>query len=243
MTCGKSAPGQDLCRSRNLALQHAFDRNLVCVQLSDDLNNMSWWARDCSNPLERQPLSIATAVQIILKQMKLANFYLGGGMPTNNTFWAQTSSKLGDLTNKPYTTHHFILGDFMVIRPTHLRFNERLSLKEDYEYTVQHIKEYGGVVRCFQILAQWRHYTNEGGVVGYRTDDEEERNIRLLRELHPGWFAGHKTGSKVQVTLRAPAKYRLGSPVTRENEKSDGSMSGSVESKADSLVPSSVPRK
>ncbi|KAK0109581.1 hypothetical protein ONS95_002266 [Cadophora gregata] len=246
MTCGKSAPGKDLCRSRNFALEHAFDRKLVCVQLSDDLIKMSWWARAEPYPLELQPLSIETAIHIILKQMKLGNFHLGGGMPTSNTFWAQSSSKLGDRTKQLYTTHHFILGDFMVIRPTELRFNENLSSKEDYEYTVQHIKKYGGVVRCFQILAQWRHYTNEGGVVRYRTDEEEMKNIALLRELHPGWFAGHKTGSKVQVTLRAPAKYRRGSSIRKESEMSDGTTSASADSKAsdtNSSVPVLVPMK
>ena len=129
----------------------------------------------------------------------------------------------------------------MVIRPTHLRFNENLSLKEDYDYTVQHIKEYGGVVRCFQILAQWKHYTNEGGAVAYRTDEEDKRNIILLRELHPGWFAGHKTGSKVQVTLRAPAKYRLGCQVVKKAQI-EGSTSGSTElnaAVAGGLLPSS----
>ncbi|KAH7409079.1 hypothetical protein BKA64DRAFT_773690 [Cadophora sp. MPI-SDFR-AT-0126] len=243
ITCGKSALGQDLCPSRNLALQHAFDQNLACVQLSDDLIKMSWWVRDRSNSLERKRLSIATATEIILKQLKLDNFHLGGGMPTNNTFWAQSSSKQGDLTNKAYTTHHFILGDFMVIRPSHLRFNENLSLKEDYEYTVQHIKEYGGVVRCFQILGKWQHYTNEGVVVRYRMDEEEVRNIRLLRELHPGWFVGHKTGSKVQATLKAPAKFRLLSTVAKK-AVSDREKNGSVQSKASdthSLVSSAVP--
>lgn len=86
LTYGTCAPGKDLCRSRNFALQDAFDQDLVCVQLSDDLNKMSWWVRDAPDPLERRPLSIATAIQFILKQMKLANFFLGGGMPTNNTY-------------------------------------------------------------------------------------------------------------------------------------------------------------
>tara|TARA_R110002060_G_scaffold23397_5_gene31654 strand:+ start:361 stop:864 length:504 start_codon:yes stop_codon:yes gene_type:complete len=86
LTYGKCAPGKDLSRSRNFALQHTFDQNLVCVQLSDDLNKMSWWVRDAPDSLERRPLSIATAIQFILKQMKLANFFLGGGMPTNNTY-------------------------------------------------------------------------------------------------------------------------------------------------------------
>ena len=80
LTYGKCAPGKDLSRSRNFALQHTFDQNLVCVQLSDDLNKMSWWVRDAPDSLERRPLSIATAIQFILKQMKLANFFLGGGI-------------------------------------------------------------------------------------------------------------------------------------------------------------------
>lgn len=50
----------------------------------------------------------------------------------------------------------------MVLGPTHLPFNEELSLKDDYEYTVQHIKEYGGAARCFLIMAHWKHERNKG---------------------------------------------------------------------------------
>ena len=48
---------------------------------------------------------------------------------------------------RPVADNLFIVGDFLVIDVdrTSLRFDERLMLKEDYDYTAQHLHEHGGV--------------------------------------------------------------------------------------------------
>ena len=81
--------------------------------------------------------------------------YLGGGMPTDNARFAGATYTTTPSTTTSYSTYLFIVGDFMVIRPMELRFNEVMTLKEDYDYTVQHIKEYGGALRNRQVMMRF----------------------------------------------------------------------------------------
>ena len=60
--------------------------------------------------------------------------YLGGAYPTANKGQAMNSP--------PMHSDAFIVGDFLVVDPTSTpRFDEKMSLKEDYDMTAQHLGE------------------------------------------------------------------------------------------------------
>jgi hypothetical protein len=94
----------------------------------------------------------------------------------------------------------------MIIRPTHLRFDEEMSLKEDYDYTIKHIIEYGGVFRNHQLLTQFKHGKNAGGTVARRTVALEGQKISRLRIAYPGWF--RKSTHPNQIMLSTPTRYQ-----------------------------------
>lgn len=104
-------------------------------------------------------------------------------------------------------TIHFILAAFMVIRPTHLRINQEMSLKEDYDYSVQHIKEYGGTLRMRQLASTFKNYKNQGGAVTYRTPEIEQENIERLRTAHPGRFRRGRNEYRPQKISSRSGKY------------------------------------
>lgn len=119
----------------------------------------------------------------------------------------------------PFSTHHFIKGDFMIIRPTHLRFNEEMSLKEDYDYTIQHIIEYSGVLRNHRLLTQFQHEKNPGGAVDRRTVALEQENISRLQLAYPGWF--RKSRRLNQITIYTPKihqKIPYSKPIKRQQK-------------------------
>ena len=70
----------------------------------------------------------------------------------------------------------------MLTRDTALRFDKSMRLKEDYDYTLQHLAANGRVARLDWILPEYQHYTNEGGAVAYRSPDEEQKAIAHLKE-------------------------------------------------------------
>lgn len=156
-----------LSAGRNAALQDAHEQNLPCVQLDDDLERVERLGPDG----KAQPVDTLSALGEMLQRLRASDFRLAGAASTNNAFFVQRAT----------STHLLVLASMMVALPGHLRFDERFRLKEDYDYTLQHITEHGGVVRCDDILPSFKHYTNAGGAVSVRNAGEEQVAIRLLR--------------------------------------------------------------
>lgn len=163
--CGKVFETGKLIPSRNFALNHAFDNNKICVQLSDDIKEVKTNPSGDSVDLE------SVIEEIVDKFKKTKGVYLLGIPPTDNPFFAKA------IVSK----NTFCIGDLFFSKPNPLRFDEKLTLKEDYDYTLQHCKEYGIVLRYQKYLFTFAHYKNKGGVVSYRNDEEEQKNIRHLK--------------------------------------------------------------
>tara|TARA_R100001594_G_scaffold16010_1_gene33229 strand:- start:1046 stop:1771 length:726 start_codon:yes stop_codon:yes gene_type:complete len=161
-----------LCESRNAALKDAWDRGYPCIELSDDLTNlevlhMGEWQSG------KEKCFIDCAKEI-LRVMTKNGAYLGGIAPTANKFYYHAK--------RPLHTNAFIVGDFIVVRDCGLWFDEAFTLKEDYDYTLQHIQKFGLVVRANYILASFQHRKNAGGVVEYRNQKTEQENILRLKK-------------------------------------------------------------
>jgi len=73
----------------------------------------------------------------------------------------------------PFSTQSVIGANIIGIIKNPLRFDERLKVKEDYDYSMQHIAEYGGALRCMKYGIDVVHLTNAGGCVAYRTKEVE----------------------------------------------------------------------
>jgi len=166
----------NLMQSRNYALHHAFKMNRICVQLSDDIKKIVI----NKNFGTYKKIHLQEAIEdIVNKFNKVKGIKLLGIPPTDNYFFANT------LISK----NTFCIGDLMFIKPNPLRFDEQLTLKEDYDYTLQHIKHIG-TIRYQKYLFTFEHYSNKGGAVDIRNNDEEQKNIKIL-------FA--KWGNKIRL--------------------------------------------
>lgn len=163
-----------LCESRNMALAHAWKHGLPCVQLSDDLKKL----RVTGGVDKTVPLAFPRAVAELLGTMSCVGARLGGCAPTDNAFFFNPE--------RPFSTDRFIVGDFVVIEPCSILFDEQLRLKEDYDYTLQHLQRFGKVARRNDILATFAHRSNPGGAVTYRSPAVEQEAIRYLQAKWPG---------------------------------------------------------
>jgi hypothetical protein len=159
-----------LCAARNVALDHAFYEDYYCVQVSDDLGRLSR-----AHGKKRLDLAVPTAIEWLVDALARSHARLGGIAPTDNPYF---SRKLMSRTA-------FVVGDLIVVKPTPLRFDEALKLKEDYDYTLQHLRQYGEVLRADFILATFKHYTNKGGAVDARTPQVEQETIAYLLKKWP----------------------------------------------------------
>ena len=161
-----------LCKARNKALNDAHGRGLPCIQLSDDLTRLERvFAIRKLNKTVTIPFDMAVAT--MLNAAQRAQAFLAGVAPTTNKLFFNPS--------KAITLTNFIVGDFILVRPSPLRFDEEMRLKEDYDFTLQHLKSYGRVARCNNIFAYFSHRKNAGGAVGYRTAELEQEMIAHLK--------------------------------------------------------------
>ncbi len=176
-----------LCASRNRALEDAFHLGVPCIQLSDDLRKIEI-AHDSKRVEE---MDFDEAVNTMKDAARIEDAMLVGVAPTANAFYFRGS---------PVKMNKFIVGDFILVQPCDLRFDENMTLKEDYDYTLQHISQFGKVIRCDNILTTFAHRTNRGGAVEYRTTAREIENIEYLKL---------KWGDRIGTSRRGPTEITL----------------------------------
>jgi hypothetical protein len=217
--------GGKLTPSRNTCLDLAASQKKYCVQMSDDVKSFHYYesARDggegmarktWSKPMSQQEANVRSgkasvstvspvgAAQIVAAFMTLKKAHLGGSYPCMNAGFAMNQA--------PVTTDHFIVGDFIVVdtrKPNVPRFDEHFSLKEDYDYTAQHLDQYGAVARVNRLLVKAQHRDNPGGAVADRTSKGEQGAIRRLHEKWPGVFStNHRRPNEVIMQWRFRSK-------------------------------------
>lgn len=167
-----AAAPKGVAAARNFALSAAFDEQLPSVTLSDDFRRVKA-AKSGAKPTE---LTLTEALGTLLEHTQMSGFKLGGASPTDNAYFVRHD----------HQAQHFIVGDATVVTPCPLRYDTRLQLKEDYDFTLQHIEAYGGANRCDHLLFTWKHYSNKGGAVDTRTVEVEQEAIALLMRKWPG---------------------------------------------------------
>lgn len=188
-----------LCPSRNRALHDAWAMGLSCVQVSDDLVRLRRVRLGAGGKPERASCTWGEAIAELVNTTHALDARLGGVACTDNLLSYHAA--------RPVSTSAFILGDLMYIRPCTLLFDERLSLKEDYDYTLQHLTRYGVAARANGILASFLHRTNHGGAVATRTAEREEEAIAYLRAKWGTCIRPHPTRAH-EVLMRWPHAHR-----------------------------------
>ena len=183
--------GGGLIAARNRALDLAFASGRVCIQLSDDLRRLE----EALGPKEKRPMAFADAVALMRAATRAAGAKLAGIAPVANAFYFNPA--------RPFHTAAFILGDFMYIHPSTPRFDPSLRLKEDYDFTLQHLREYRAVARCNAILGHFAHRTNKGGACAYRTEELEQAAIAVLKTKWPGMVKDNpRRPNEILLSLR-----------------------------------------
>ena len=188
--------GGNLMNSRNAALENAFSLKTTCVQLSDDLKGL----KRAVDKKQTAELTVEQAIRLMISELESKDLYLAGVAPTANPYFYNPDKRV--------RTDKFIVGDFIVVRPSEQRFDTNMTLKEDYDFTMQHIVAHGGVVRYDAILAEFAHRTNSGGAVSYRTPNKEQFNIDYLKEKWPGAIVDNP--KRPNEILLKPEKYQHG---------------------------------
>lgn len=89
-----------------------------------------------------------------------------------------------------------------IINDSTYRFDERFIVKEDYEISLRHINQYGGIIAARYFHWENSHWKDDGGCKDYRTQKVEEDAIKLLKQLYPSMVTGaNKKNNKYTIKL------------------------------------------
>lgn len=195
----RAVVGGGLTEARNRALNDAERQRVACVQISDDISR--WEYHDGVQTKVRSDEAAnaahAAATCHVVSPVAAARFLLAKMRGTENGKCRPRLAGVYPLgscarsfNGAPFSSHHFILGDFFVADRSPVRFDPSMSLKEDYDYTCAHIARHGSVLRCNRMTVQAKHQTNSGGACSNRDRKgrEEQRNIAILLRKWPRAF-------------------------------------------------------
>lgn len=215
--------GGKLVPARNMALNDAAKAKKPCVQVSDDISRWDFYVGELGRQLDifdgnkaakkadRLRISPGAAARFLLAKLRAkaaeeqattgkasAGPRLAGVFPLGNTGQA--------FTREAISYDHFILGDFFVADSSPVRFDTKMTLKEDYDFTCAHLHKHGSVLRCNRLFIAAVHETNAGGAVSERDDagEKERQNIKILREKWPGvfWINGRRGDTQVVMSWK-----------------------------------------
>jgi hypothetical protein len=152
---------------RNAALDFARDQGEAwCVQLNDDLLSNRRFPTGINllsgDGQDEQPVTPEAAIRFLLDSVRSHGLLFGGIATTTNRYFYRTQ----------FSTTSFVMAHLMAFAPNVVeRFDEDMGVKEDYDMCMQHLSAHGGVLRCNQLLGNFRHNERDrrGGCSPYRT--------------------------------------------------------------------------
>tara|TARA_R110000824_G_scaffold359339_1_gene546874 strand:- start:922 stop:1665 length:744 start_codon:yes stop_codon:yes gene_type:complete len=173
VVCPDSAQG-NLCRVRNWILDNLFDDQTDCIViLDDDCKAISRWESQIKSKFNESELNI------FCEQKSLLCKELGF------KFWGlncvQDKGAYREYT--PFGFLQYIGGPFQAhLNGSDLRYDENLPLKEDYDFTLQNIKEYGGCLRVNFANYDVKQSEQVGGCADYRNLEYEKEQFFALQK-------------------------------------------------------------
>jgi hypothetical protein len=163
----------NLCRIRN----HILDREFVpgrrpVLIVDDDLQGLYRWEKQTRFRME-------TEAEVRAWLEKYTDLCREWGCPA----WGVNVNSDGQVYREqtPFSLRSYVGGPFMVHVDHALRYDERLPLKEDYDFTLQLLNRYRRVLRVNKFYYLTLQMAQVGGCAEYRTVDAEREQLAVLQ--------------------------------------------------------------
>lgn len=111
-------------------------------------------------------------------------------------------SKISCKVSKPFSLRGYVLASCMgIVNDGSMYFDEVYKVKEDYEISLRHVEQYGGVLRARWLYWANTHWDDSGGCKDYRTDEMERKMINMLIKRYPRYIRAVSNKSS-QYTIK-----------------------------------------
>ena len=104
----------------------------------------------------------------------------------------------------PFSFTSPVLGPFCCVKPSSLRYDERLSLNEDYDFFLQSVRMDRKVLRFNRLHYTTIHLERAGGCASYRTIEEEKAQAALMQRKWGSKIVTYDFQKSFNPVLRVP---------------------------------------
>lgn len=157
----KSGIQGNLCRVRNYIIDQEFKNGAdVVLLLDDDFNGLYQYRFKNGFAYNRHKLNEDEIYSLVEKYSILCDDF-------GFKFWGVNpiSMPLAFRYFSPFSTVAYIGGPFQcILKGNDLRYDEKLHLKEDYDYTLQNLNKYRGALRVNSIFYECDQNESRGGL-------------------------------------------------------------------------------
>lgn len=166
----------NIVKTRNWILENTPEDHIV--MMDDDIRSLSFY--DDREPIKADKDQIDRFITNGFEMCEeLGGVLWGVNVQSDKKFYRE---------QEPFTLTAVVLGPFSAIIKNDIRYDERLTLKEDYDYFLQVLNKYRKVLRFNKWHYVAGHLTQKGGVASYRTTEAEKENALSFQK---------KWGSKI----------------------------------------------
>lgn len=160
----------NLCRVRNYILDHAKSKKILLID--DDLQRFQRWSGQKIIKLDTE-----AAMEFIEAGFNLAREW-------GVRFWGINClmDKGAYREYTPFSLTNYIGGPFQAFIDCPLRYDESLSLKEDYDMTLQVCNRFRKALRLNMFNYVAKQHANTGGCATYRTMELERKQFIDLQK-------------------------------------------------------------
>lgn len=123
---------------------------------------------------------------------------LWGIYPVNNAFFMKYTGEKGYISSDL----KYIIGAFYGVKNDRITETRKIDDKEDFERTIAHYLNDGGVVRFNNITMTTNYYKEPGGMQVERTEDRVTKSAIYLATKYPGLCSLNSTKKSGHLELR-----------------------------------------
>ena len=161
----------NIARVRNYMLKHYIkDKGLI---IDDDIEALKFWSTEDGLPKSK---NIEDVAEFIEQGFNLCEEF-GARLWGVNIIGDKGSYR----EYTPFALKSTISASFMGFLNNELIFDERLPLKEDYDYCIQNCNVYRKLLRINSVFMVKKDHGNKGGCADYRTMSREVEQLKLLQ--------------------------------------------------------------
>lgn len=161
----------NMAKIRNFILEEGYKMSDYVVMMDDDVSEILYHEDGKRHPMSLKQIYDFTINGFIMAEDMGVKLW-GVNLLDDRKAYREYS---------PYSTLSVVLGPFCCHIKSPIRYDERLGLKEDYDYALQHLRKYKGILRFNKYAYAVDHIKGVGGCVAYRVRDEEKRQIELFQ--------------------------------------------------------------